>query len=237
MSSDLSNLLCSNYYKFLGPSGSGPIPVPPISGQIVHAHTVYPPTDPWILKVINYNAFDESKSEYVAKRYEKDDRSHMPIAELGLRSDENYYLYIGKERPLIVVRSVGSKWLSSLYDESLYLCVPIFSFKPRHKDEFRIKAMGFCHPDLFYLPADTNGCIEESAARFELMQPIPRKALHNYFKGSPPRPVALSDEAFALFVNHLGRFLLAKDLDAQICEQIDIYRSLVLEELQKQASS
>ena len=200
------------------------------------AHTVYPPTDPWILKVINYNAFDESKSEYVVKHYEKDDRSHMPIAELGLRSDENYYLYIGKERPLVVVRNIGSRWLNPLHDESLFACVPILSFKPRHNDEFRIKTMGFFQPDLFYLPGDANGCSDEGAARFELMQPIPRKALHPYFKGNPSRPVALSDEAFALFINHLGRFLFAKDLDAQICADIDEYRSLVLAELQKQTS-
>jgi hypothetical protein len=229
-----SNLLCANYYKLL--DLAGPTPGPPLPGQIVSAHTVYPPTDPWILKVVNYNAFDESKSEYVAKRYEKDDRSHMPIAELRLRSDENYYLYIGKERPLIVVRSLGSRWLSPLHDESLYACVPIFSFKPRHNDEFRIKTMGFCHPDLFYMPTDANGCTDESAARFELIQPIARKALHNYFKGSPSRPVALSDDAFALFVNHLGRFLLSKDLDPQVCEQMDIYRSLVLEELQRHST-
>jgi len=235
MKEGLSNLLCSNYYKFLDPPLSSPSP--PIPGQLVVAHAVYPPTDPWVLKVINYNAVDESKSQYVAKRYEADDRSHMPIAELGLRSDENYYLYKGKERPLIVVRGIGSRWLNPLYDESLYACIPILSFKPRHNDEFRIKTMGFCNPDLFYLPPDANGCTEEGAARFELMQPIARKALHNYLKRSPSREVALSDEAFALFVNHLGRFLLAKDLDAQICEQIDVYRSLVLEELQKQGSS
>ncbi len=231
MKEELSNLLCSNYYKFLDLVGASPNP--PIPGQIVVGHTVYPPTDPWILKVINYDALDESKSQYEAKRYQADDRSHMPIAELRLRSDENYYLYIGKERPLIVVSGVGSRWLNPIHDESLYACVPIFSFKPRHKDEFRIRAMGFCYRDLFYLPADANGCTEEGAARFELMQPIARKALHNYFKGSPSRPVALSDEAFALFVNHLGRFLTGKNLDTMICEQIDTYRSLVLEELQK----
>ena len=78
--------------------------------------------------------------------------------------------------------------------------------------------------------------LEEGVARFELIQPIARKALHNFFKGSSSRPVALSDEAFALFVNHLGRFLLARDLDSQICEQIDVYRSLVLEELAKPTS-
>ena len=93
--------------------------------------------------------------------------------------------------------------------------------------------MGFDFPNLFYVPPDPNGCTDEGAARFELMQPIARKALHNYFKGSPSRPVALSDEAFALFVNHLGRFLTSANLDAVICEQIDAYHSLVLEELQK----
>jgi hypothetical protein len=136
MKDGLSDLLCSDYYKFVEP----PSPSPPMlfPGQIVLAHTVYPPNDPWILKVINYNAFDESRSQYVAKRFEKDDQSHMPIAELALRSDENYYLYIGKGRPLIVVQGIGSRWLNPLYDESLYVCVPIFTFKPRHRDEFRI---------------------------------------------------------------------------------------------------
>src|SRR5882762_2860129 len=144
MKEGLSNLLCSNFYKFLEPSGSSPNPL--IPGQIVVAHTVYPPIDPWIVKVINYNALDESKSQYVVKRYESDDRSHMPIAELRLRTDENYYLYVGKERPLVVVKGVGSRWLNPLHDESLYLCVPLFTFKPRHKDEFQIRTMGFTYP-------------------------------------------------------------------------------------------
>jgi hypothetical protein len=40
-------------------------------------------------------------------------------------------------------------------------------------------------------------------------------------------------DGLASAVNHLSRFLFSKDLDAQICEQMDIYRSLVLGELQK----
>jgi hypothetical protein len=233
MKEGLSNLLCQNYYKYLNSAA----PSQPFPGQIVSAHTVYPPNDPLILKVINYNAFDSSKSEYEVKRYQAADRSHMPIAELKLRSDENYYLYVGKERPLIVVKGIGSRWLNPLHDESLYACVPIFSFKGRHTEGSRIRAMGFDYSNLFYLPSDANGLIQESAARFELMQPIGRKALHNYLTGSPPKPIALSDEAFALFVNHLGRFLLSKDLDKDICEQLDAYRGLVLEQLEKEKSS
>jgi hypothetical protein len=229
MKQNLSNLLCQNFYKFINPaSASAPIP-----GQIVWAHTVYPPKDPWILKVIHYNALDDSKSQYIVKRYQKDDQSHMPIAELGLHADENYYLYVGKQRPLVVIKGVGSRWLNPLYDESLYACVPVFSFKERHKQEFRMRTMAFSYPSLFYLPAEADGCAEDSAVRFELMQPIARKALHNYFKGQPPRPVALSDEAFALFINHLGRFLWGKDLDEVICQEIDAYHSLVQEQLKK----
>lgn len=229
MRNGLSNLLCSTFYKFIDPPSSSPDP--PIPGQIVVAHSVYPPKDPWIVKVLHYNPLDESKSQYVVKCFEKDDRSHMPIAELGLRTNENYYLYVGKERPLVVVKGIGSRWLTPLHDESLYACVPIFSFKSRHDQEFRLKTMAFCHPNLFYLPDEASGCSEESAARFELMQPIPRKALHSYFKGQPSRPVALSDEAFALFINQLGRFLWGKDLDEAICQNIDAYRALVLEQL------
>ncbi len=230
MKESFSNLLCSNFYKFLSGSES-PIELRP--GQIVSAHTVYPPSEPWILKVENYNAFDMHKSSYVVKKFKKEDRSHMPIAELGLRNDENYYLYHGKERPLIVVKGIGSRWLKADQDESLNVCVPIFSFKKRHTEEFKIKVMGFYYPSLFYLPSDTNGCSEESAARFELTQPIARKALHPYFKGTPSKPVALSDEAYSLFANHLGRFIFGKDSDASICEQIDAYRTLISEALAK----
>lgn len=233
MREQFSNLLCPNFYKFLHPASDPKQKQPLIPGQIVSAHTVYPPGEPWIIQVVNYSPQDESRSQFRVKRYESDDRSHMPIAELGLRSDENYYAYIGKERPLIVVQEVGSRWLNRLYDEALVLCVPIFSFKPRHDDTFRIEAMGFCYPNLFYLPSDPSGCAEEGAGRFELTQPIARKALHNFLRGSPSRAVALSDEAFALFINHLGRFLIEKGLDEQVCSEIDAYRGLILEAMTK----
>lgn len=230
MKEQFANLLCSKFYKFLEPPPD-PRRRTLIPGQLVSAHTVYPPVDPWIIQVLRYDARDEARCQYRVKKYGLDDRSHMPIAELGLRTDENYYLYIGKERPLIVVREMGSRWLNLLYEEDLVACVPIFSFKSRHRDEFRLKTMAFCYPSLFYLPSDPNGCTEESAARFELLQPVARRALHTYMKGIPTQPLALSDEAFALFINHLGRFLIEKNLDEQICTNIDTYRELIMAEL------
>ena len=90
MSQQFSDLLCPNFYKFV-PAQPDPIP-----GQVVSAHTVYPPLDPWIVRVINYDAVNPANSQFEVKRFHTSDRSHMPIAELGLRSDEHYYVYIGK---------------------------------------------------------------------------------------------------------------------------------------------
>jgi hypothetical protein len=46
-------------------------------------------------------------------------------------------------------------------------------------------------------------------------------SMHNYFAGTPSKPIALSNEAFALFLNHLGRFLFRKDFDPEVCEHMD----------------
>jgi hypothetical protein len=91
--------------------------------------------------------------------------------------------------------------------------------------------MGFGYQSLFYLPGRPSGLVEESVGRFELTQPIMRKAMRRVLRGTEQRPIALSDEAFALFVNHFGRFMLAKDLDPKVCQNIDSYRELVTEAL------
>jgi hypothetical protein len=230
MKDELVTLLCPKFYEYAGIVDGSADPIP---GQLVSAHTAYPPVEPWIIKVHSYNAVDPSQSRYEVKRFQSGDQSHFPIAELQLRSDENYYVYKGKERPLVVVGMIKSRWANPQYDESIFLCAPMFTFKPKHSDEFKIRCVGFCHPSLFYLPREPNGCPNEGAVRFEYMQPIARRGLRNYFAGTPPQPIKLSDEAFALFVNHLGRFLFRRDFDSEVCAQIDAYHQLIDEELQK----
>ena len=234
MKEELADLLCTSFYKFIKLPASGADPVP---GQLIWAHTVYPPNDPLIVKVLSYNAADPNRSRYEVKKFANGDQSHFPIPEAQLTFDENYYIYIGKERPLVVVGAIRSRWLNPLKDETLFLCAPIFSFKPKHTDDFKVKCLAFAYPNLFYLPSDVNGCAEPGAVRFELMQPISRKGIRNFLRGDPSQPVALSDQAFPLFVNHLGRWLFKKDLDTVVSEQIDTYKEIVLEELAKQTPS
>ena len=230
MKNDLVGLLCHKFYQSVTIAGEGADRLP---GQIVSAHSVYPTDDPWILKVISYNATDPDRSQYELKKYERDDRSHFPVAELNLRKDENFYVYKGKERPLVVLGAVKSRWANPLYDDKLFLCAPLFTFKERHTDVFRIECAAFFHATLLYLPAEPDGCSAEGVLRFEHIQPISRKALHNYLAGTPSRAIALSNEAFALLLNHLGRFLFHRDFDREVCEQMDAYRDLVREQLDK----
>jgi hypothetical protein len=180
MTRDLVGLLCRKFYEFATIAGADADPIP---GQVVSAHCVYPTDDPWILKVIAYSASDPSRSQFELKKYEADDRTHFPVAELKLRKDENLYVYKGKERPLVVLGAIKSRWANLLYDERLFLCVPLYTFKDKHTEMFRIECAAFFHPNLMYLPAESDGCTAESVLRFEHLQPIARKALHNYLAG------------------------------------------------------
>ena len=157
----------------------------------------------------------------------------MPVKELNLRTDENFYIQYGKERPCVVVSFLTSTWLNELYPEDLAICAPIFTFKRRHKPGFWFKTMGFCYPNLFYLPQDQMGCIEDSVVRFELIQPLNVGSVHAFLRGNPSKPSALSDQAFELFANHLSMFLHGKALTKEVQENIAAYRELVLDALEK----
>jgi hypothetical protein len=232
MKDDLVTLLCQKFFQFVTPKPGDPLP-----GQLVTAHTVYPTPQPWILKVHSYDAADPSRSRYELKKFADGDRSHFPVAELDLRKDENLYVCKGKERPQIVVGSVRSEWANALHPDKIFLCAPLFSFKEKHTGTFKIRCAAFEYPTLFYLPSDPDGCTFEGAARLEYIQRVAGQAMHNYLSGMPRRPVALSDEALALFLNHLGRFIFHRDFDPVICEQMDAYRDLVREELRKRGNA
>ena len=228
MSEQYWELLCEKYYKRVDSKSAVGDPSP---GQLVIAHTTYPPPDPWIVKVISYNPSDLSRCKYEMKKYQDGDRSHMPVAELQLRSDENFYVYKGKERPLVVIGSVKSEWGNALKPDHLFLCVPMFTFKDRHSDVFRSEIQAFGYPNLFFLPKALEGCAEDSVIRLELAQPITRRALRNVVADG--HAVALSEESFALLMAHLARFWLRRDIDSEICETIDCYRELIFDAIKK----
>jgi hypothetical protein len=232
---DQTALLCDPFYQPVAPLGRDskgrPIVRP---GQLIWAHQVYPPKDPYIVHVQGYDLRDDSKTSYVIRKLDpqRPPGTHFPIKELELRADENYYILLGKNRPAVVVQTVSSISQNNLYPEPYVWVAPAFSFKPRHEAEFRYRVAAMEFPHLFYLPSHVGGLSQPSVLRFEFIQPVALAGVQPLFT-SDGKQSALSETAWAIMLHQLVKFATGKPLDEGLEETIQAYQSLVLEEYRK----
>lgn len=201
-------------------------------GQLCFTHVVYPQPYPRILKPEKINSRDETKSTFAIKPYSSGDEKHYPIKILNLRTDEMFYIYTGKMRSAIILGYIESEWFES--KQNVLLCAPIFSFKDRHSQEFIIKTQTFIYPSLFYLPANPRGCYEESAVRFELIQPIMDGYIQPYRNKIDNKLISLTKDAYWYLINHLLKFICGRPIDKELEEYVNIYQQLLLESLENE---
>jgi len=202
-------------------------------GQFFYAHVVYPYDFPQILKMIEYNPVNE-KTRFQIKPYSEGDEKHYPVIELKLRNDELLYVHRGKKRLIVNLGYVETGWMEEIRMQKILLCAPVFSFKKEHSQEMILEVQRFDYPNYFYLPPDAYGCPEESAVRFEFIQPISKGWLNPLFTElTPKKPVCLSKEAYMLLMNHFVKFISGKTLDKETDDLVEIYRELLLEEIEK----
>jgi hypothetical protein len=222
-------LLLESYYKTL-PSTAGWAKQP---GQLYYAHSAYPPEYPEILKPERIEPRDATKSRFYLKPFSDGDEHHIPSKELGLEDDELYYVYTGKRRLVAVLGCCEQTWYREERKQIILLCAPVFSFKPRHSQEFILRAQAFDFPNLFYLPPGNDGCTDESAARFEYIQPIAASCLNPALGLLSRQPISLSEQARDLMLVHLSRFLGLGEADrvAAILGDIKAYHDLIVEQL------
>ncbi len=220
-----ADLLIPQFYKLLNKEDSWAYK----PGQLYLTHVVYPQPYPTILKLEKYDPRDETKSRFSIKRYSSGDEKHYPVKRLNLRTDEMFYIYTGKIRPVIILGYVESEWFETI--QKILLCAPVFSFKPRHSQEYIIRAQAFVYPNLFYLPGSPKGCYKESAIRFELIQPIMKGFLQPYLNLIDKKPVSLTKEAYLFLLNHLSKFLGGGPIDKRIEKDITTYQELLLESI------
>jgi hypothetical protein len=198
-------------------------------GQFYFTHVVYPQEYPTILKLEKYDPLDETKLVFSIKRYSDGDEKHYPARVLNLRADEMLYIYTGKIRTVIILGYIKSQWFEAI--QEVFLCAPVFSFKSRHSQEFIIELQAFMYPSLFYLPKSPKGCCEESAIRFEMIQPIMRGFLRPCLSSIDQKPFSLTKEAYWLLMNHLLKFISGKPIDERIEGDIRAYQELLLESI------
>lgn len=192
-------------------------------GQLVIAHHVYPPTDPLIIEVRNYDPRDESKNEYAITQFRPGatPAPHFPIKSLGLTAEEQLYVLRGKRRPGVVLQTVSTDYYNQLYPEHYVWMAPAFTFKRKHTLEYRCEVAAFKKDHLFYLPSETHGLAERSVLRFEHIQPVASAGVEPIFADG--MQVFLSAEAWTILQHRLYRFCTGKVLDAGIEETITIY--------------
>jgi len=208
-------------------------------GQLYRAFVKYPLTPPKVLQLEFYNPEKEEDTVFKITNYNPNDNLQMnlPLKFLNLQSDDRLFILQGKERPVIVLGYCETDWLYNYRlntgkVEKIVLCLPVFRFKDRHSQEYIIKTQAFLFPNLFYISPSSKGIIYESAARFELIQPI-HKADMQPLKNANNKPFKLSDETLKLLWNHLSLFLSMTPLDEPLQQDIEAYKKLVLEILER----
>jgi hypothetical protein len=215
-------------------------------GQLYYSHAVYPTAYPKILRIDNLDPRDDPRrASFTLKDFSDPDASHYPSKDLGLEHDELYYAYVGKRRLVVVLGACAQTWYPTEREQRILLCAPVFSFKERHPQEVVIRTQAFDIPQWFYLPPDHDGCPDESAVRFEYIQPVMGSCLVPCQCALSPRlPVALSEEARVLLLVHLAQFLgvpvqrlpavegtAPTDAVAKLLDDIAAYRQTLLEQM------
>lgn len=203
--------------------------------QLYSAPIKYPLTPPKVLQLESYNPEREETTTFGISNYDPSNPlQEMPLKFLNLKSDDRLFILQGKKRPVIVLTCCDVDWLyntsfKSGIKEQMVLCLPVFTFKDRHTQEYIVKIQAFIFPNLFYLSPSSQGIFHESAARFELIQPI-HKGDMQPLKNVNNKPFRLSDNVLKLLYNQLSVFLSLTPLDELLQHDLIAYQQLVSEE-------
>lgn len=193
------------------------------TGQIVVIPSLYPNKDRFVLDI----TADPSEENLIAAVKPLEQTGiHIPIRSLGLRSDEYYFAVKGKLRPAIVLAGGFTRWPMNP-SEKIFICVPLYGVdKPTISQKFVVEVQALRYPSMFYLPPSKQYHIEESVARFTLIQVAHGTAVKPKLAGD--KPIMLSTEFFGYLKAQLVRFL-GGVLPEKILGDVNGYGEIVLE--------
>jgi hypothetical protein len=157
-----------------------------VEGMICKTVAWYVKSDRWYLEEHNYIPIDEPNSTWFARQY----NGRYPAANSAnvmkyfkLELDERLITTNGKERPVILLRKEKNDWwnpANQAKHEDTWLCLPIFTYKPRHNQEYVLNEEKLNSPNAFYVPSyygSSAGIDSESSARFQSIQMVKEEHL------------------------------------------------------------
>ena len=151
-----------------------------VEGQVAYCVVSFFKRKKWVLKEHQYNPTDEEKSTWYAEQLS----ARLPEEDSGyvkkyfdLEKGESLITNNCKVRPVILIKRNENDWWNPSSTAGLvesWTCLPLFSYKERHIQNFVIDDQKL-KSNRFYIPvAHTNqpGINMESAAIFESIQTI-----------------------------------------------------------------
>ncbi|MDR0562053.1 MAG: hypothetical protein LBG73_05125 [Spirochaetaceae bacterium] len=201
----------------------------PCPGMICKSVVWYVKSDRWYLEEANYDSFEEEKSTWYARRYTgryPQSNSSNVMKHFKLEKEERLITTNGKERPVVAVsRAVDDWWnpANTARHEKNWLCIPLFSYKERHTQEYVLNDQQLKNGTSFYIPSyyDTfPGLNFESSVRFQSIQMIkeehltPVKMLCSTREPQMSRPFGLTRLGLELLMYHFySQFNLFPELN------------------------
>jgi hypothetical protein len=249
---DLYEFCCDgNFYDWVFPNKVGEAPLPIAPRYICMAPIYYKNTEVLTLLEDNYDPIHEDKSTWKIGRFKdgvREDRlPHRPYKIFQLETDDDLLVMKCKVRPALVINKIETDWrIPVRYTDGMWLCLPLFTYKNRHSQQYVFSDQRLQIPHRFYFPPGSSGgpgLDEECAGLINELQCIPdmnlsaKRCFCNVGTPQMSRPIQLSEKAFHAVVGHIANFLPEISITGKALEWYEFFRELVNEEISKVLSS
>lgn len=192
----------------------------------------------------DYDSVNEEMSTWKIARFRDGTRHerfpHRPYRLFQLETEDDLLVIKCKIRPVLLIKKIESDWkIPDNYFFNTWLCLPLFSYKSRHSQQYVLSDQKLQIPHRFYFPQGNPGLDEECSGLINELQFIPETNLYSkkcFCDTSEPkmsRPIKLSDKAFQAAVGHIARLFPGITISGDACEWYDFFRELVNEEIDK----
>ena len=236
---------CDGFYEWVFPEHGTP-PPPAAERHICTAPIWYNDAEALTLIEDHYNSLDELNSTWKLSNFSYGSRErrlpHRPYKVFQLESDDDLVVVKCKIRPVLLIKKVSCDWrvpgnLACLFET--WLCLPLFSYKARHTQDYVITDQSLRRPHQFYFPPGPPGIENESVGKLVEMQFIPENNLIQTKKMSDvgpvrmQRPFRVTESAFHTVLGHVTSFMPYMEISGDVKAWYDLFVETVQEQISK----
>ncbi len=234
-----------SFYEWVSPNRSH-TPPPFSERHICTAPIWFNDSEALTLIEHNYDSLNELESTWKLSHFSVGTREkrlpHRPYKIFQLESEDDLVVVKCKIRPVLLIRKVSCDWRIPGNTANIFntwLCLPLFSYKPRHRQEYVVADQALRRQHHFYFPSGTPGLDHESAGKLIELQFIPERNLTPKKKicetATPKmnRPICVSELAFKAILGHISKIFPRIEITGEVKEFYDFFVELVQEQIGK----